>query len=54
LKNLGFYGGAVSGRIDTKTSEAVKAFQKKNGMTDSGTIDDAVRNKLRDLHDIKN
>ena len=54
LKNLGFYGGAVNGRVDAKTSGAVKAFQKKNGMTDNGTIDDAVRSKLRDLHDTKN
>lgn len=53
LKNLGFYGGAVDGRVDAKTANAVKSFQKKNGMTDNGTIDDAVRNKLRDLHDKK-
>jgi len=53
LKNLNFYFGEVDDNIDDKTTQAIKEFQKKKGMTDSGTLDDATRSRLRDEHDVK-
>lgn len=54
LRNLGFYFGSVDGRVGSKKSKsAVEAFQKKNSLTVNGSVDDAVRNKLRDKHDKK-
>lgn len=53
LKNLNFYFGEVNWTVDEKTKEAVKAFQKKKGITDNGELNDETRNKLRDSHDVK-
>ncbi len=36
LQEKGYYTGAVSGTYDSKTVTAVKAFQKKNGLTADG------------------
>lgn len=36
LKNWGYYTGAVDGSYGTKTVEAVKYFQRKNGLTVDG------------------
>lgn len=36
LKNWGYYSGAVDGIYGKATVEAVKAFQKKNGLTPDG------------------
>lgn len=36
LKVLGYYTGSVTGTYDTTTINAVKAFQKKNGLTADG------------------
>jgi N-acetylmuramoyl-L-alanine amidase len=53
LRNLGFYYGSLTGRIDDRTKAAVEAYQSKNSMTPNGTVDDALRGKLRDSHDKK-
>lgn len=54
LKNLGFYSGSVDANVaDKKTKDSVEVYQKKNGMTVNGNVDDALRNKLRDSHDKK-
>ena len=38
LKNWGYYTGAVDGIFGAKTTAAVKAFQKKNGLTVDGIV----------------
>lgn len=50
LNNLGFTCGKVDGIIGPKTSAAIKAFKKKNGLADNDTIDDSTKNKLKDVY----
>ncbi len=38
LKNWGYYSGSVDGIFGTKTKEAVKYFQRKNGLTVDGIV----------------
>ena len=38
LKNWGYYNGAVDGIFGTQTKEAVKYFQRKNGLTADGIV----------------
>ena len=38
LKNWGYYSGSVDGVYGSKTFEAVKNFQKKNGLTADGIV----------------
>lgn len=38
LKNWGYYTGAVDGIFGPKTTEAVKYFQRKNGLTADGIV----------------
>ena len=38
LKNWGYYTGSVDGIYGTKTKNAVKNFQKKNGLTADGIV----------------
>jgi N-acetylmuramoyl-L-alanine amidase len=40
LKNWGYYNGAVDGIYGSKTLEAVKYFQRKNGLTVDGIAGD--------------
>lgn len=51
LKNLGYDCGSVDGVVGPRTKAALKGFQSKNGLTESGAVDDATRDKLRQLHD---
>ncbi len=53
LNNLGFPCGAENGTIGAETQEAIKAFQHKHGLTESGNADDATRTKLRQIHDLE-
>ncbi len=46
LKTLGYYTGTVSGTYDSKTITAVKAFQKKNGLTQDGICGSGTQAKL--------
>ena len=46
LKELGYYTGAVDGAAGSATVSAVKAFQKKNGLTQTGTADAATQKLL--------
>jgi hypothetical protein len=48
LNNLGFPCG--DGSDEVALTSALKAFQEKNGLSVTGNVDDATRNKLRDLH----
>lgn len=38
LKNAGFYSGAIDGKIGRKTKEAIKEFQKANGLKSDGVV----------------
>lgn len=38
LKNAGFYGGSIDGKLGPKTREAVRAFQRSNGLTADGRV----------------
>ena len=51
LNNLGFFCGKVDGIIGPMTEEALKAFQQKNGLSVTGSADQATRDKLAQLHD---
>lgn len=51
LNNLGFVCGQVDGILGPKTSGALQAFQTKFGLSVTGQIDGATRDKLRNLHD---
>jgi hypothetical protein len=48
LNNLGFPCG--DGSDEEALTAALKAFQEKSGLPVTGNVDDATRNKLRDLH----
>jgi len=39
LQSRGLYAGPIDGQLTSKTRTAIKAFQKKNGQTQTGEID---------------
>jgi len=51
LNNLGFPCGAVDGSHGPQTEAALKEFQGSCGLEQTGEVDDATRNKLRDMHE---
>jgi N-acetyl-anhydromuramyl-L-alanine amidase AmpD len=50
LNNLGFQCGSAYGVFGTQTKDALKAFQKKHHLTESGEVDDATKNKLNEIY----
>ncbi|MBI2685631.1 MAG: peptidoglycan-binding protein [Acidobacteria bacterium] len=46
LATLGFFGGPVTGTSSPNSTAAIKDFQSKNGVTPSGSADQATRAKL--------
>jgi peptidoglycan hydrolase-like protein with peptidoglycan-binding domain len=52
LRNLGFECGKPDGTVGPGTKEAVQAFQKKNGLTAKGDLDDPTREKLLANHGV--
>lgn len=46
LKNWGYYTGAVDGVFGKKTEEAVRYFQRKNGLTVDGVVGSKTAEKL--------
>ena len=46
LKNLGYYDGSIDGDYGNGTKNAVKAFQKRNGLTVNGTVNSKTLSKL--------
>jgi peptidoglycan hydrolase-like protein with peptidoglycan-binding domain len=46
LKQDGDYKGAIDGKGGAKTIEAIQQFQKKNGINQSGWLDETTWNKL--------
>ena len=46
LKSLGYYSGSVDGSFGAGTTDAVKAFQRANGLTADGAAGGGTLNKL--------
>ena len=46
LKNLGFYRGSVDGSFGSGTTDAVKSFQRANGLTADGVAGSGTLNRL--------
>ncbi len=51
LLNLAFECGGTGGALDDATKDALRGFQKANGLTVNGTFDAPTRDKLRILHE---
>ncbi len=47
LKNLGYYSGSVDGDYGSGTRKAVLAFQKRNGLKQTGDVNSATLTKLK-------
>ncbi len=52
LNNLGFDCGEVTGQINENTKAAIRAFRRKFGLPDGDSSDEALQNKLREVHDL--
>jgi N-acetylmuramoyl-L-alanine amidase len=50
LNNLGFNCGKVDGIKGPKTTAALKRFQKKHSLKETGEIDEQTRNALKNAH----
>ena len=46
LKNLGYYSGSIDGDYGNGTKTAVKNFQKRNGLKETGKVNSATLKKL--------
>ena len=53
LKELGYYSSSCDGNFGNVTVNAVKAFQKKNGLTQTGIVDAATQKKLDSTSAVK-
>lgn len=53
LKDLGYFKGTCTGTFGTQTEEAVRAFQKKNGLTADGIVGTGTMEKLYSSNAIK-
>jgi hypothetical protein len=51
LKNLGYYLGEITGKIDDETQEALRAFQRDRELPETGEADDATREALASAHE---
>lgn len=51
LNNLGFDCGEPTGQMNSETRDALKAFQHRFGLKESGEADAATVDKLRAMHD---
>ena len=49
LKELGLYYADITGKIGTKTEAAIRAFQKKYGLTVNGEVNSATLAKLKEV-----
>jgi len=50
LNNLGFNGGPVDGVLGPRTKAAIKEFQRKHKLKETGEVDEATRKKLIEVH----
>lgn len=51
LRNLGYDVGAIDEHVGPRTEAALRAFQRDNGLEESGTLDEATRQKLEAVHE---
>ena len=51
LWNLGFYHGALDGKIGPVTRDAIAAFQARAGLPVTGELDDTTHDRLLHRHD---
>jgi N-acetylmuramoyl-L-alanine amidase len=51
LRNLGFFHGATAEVLDDPTRSALRAFQKAQGLAETGELDAATQAKLVAVHD---
>ena len=49
LKNAGFYKGNIDGKIGQATKDAIKEFQKANGLNDDGVLGSKTWAKLKEF-----
>ena len=47
LKNAGYYRGTVDGKIGSATQEAIRAFQKDNGLESDGVVGRTTWDRLK-------
>ena len=50
LRNLGFYDGPVDGKMSEKLEQAIHAFQEKNNLEPTGTLDENTRSKIEEAY----
>lgn len=50
LSNLGYGCGTADGTVNSQTENALRAFQKKEGLTETGEPDDSTRARLKQAH----
>ena len=53
LANAGYYNGKIDGKIGSKSREAIKDFQRDNGLKADGIVGANTWDKLREYLDIK-
>jgi peptidoglycan hydrolase-like protein with peptidoglycan-binding domain len=46
LKDKGLYKGEITGKVDSQTKEAIKAYQQQNGLNPTGHLNKDTRQKL--------
>jgi len=54
LNNIGYNCGEADGQMNEDTENALKAFQARFGLTETGVVDGPTRDKLDYLHDHDN
>lgn len=52
LKNLGYYRGDLDGEESEALRRAVARFRQKNGLEAGDQVDDAFRDKLKEVHKV--
>ncbi len=50
LKNLGYFKGEISGSLDDETRQALRRFQREQGLEATGEADQATRDALLTSH----
>jgi hypothetical protein len=50
LKNLGYYKGELTGSIDDQTRDAIRKFQRSQGLPETGDTDSDTLDALRAAH----
>jgi hypothetical protein len=50
LSNLGYMFGPIDGTSGPSTSMAIRAFQSEHELTPTGMIDEATKQKIREIH----